>query len=475
MGENTQFEDFYLDNYLISLGKKEPELIDITKDRKDRFIDVCNAIKGYFENEWEIEQEKHSVEIILERQKRAIIGYTKEVSYFKDKISEYLKDNHLIDTWFPEWYPNLVEAIFNENWGFAGISEWFNSEDPKLKYSSSAKVIGDRIYYLIEGQQVLQQQTITKERRRQLRKALLLREPKRRDTDKYAEVFMLDGTRITIYGDELTVDDQDVIVFRKYVIPEYTFEKQAETEMIPEEAIPLFKSMVKLGFNVAFTGAVRTAKTTFLQTWQSYEDPTLEGVLIESNPEIPIHQLMPTAPIARIIVSDEDELNGIVKPLMRSDADYLMLGEARDGIELNLAVRIANKGTRRNKITYHMTDPTDFAYDIAREIFQTYGGNEEYHAIKVTKAFQYIFHFVQLKDKSKKRLKSLYELRYNLDRTISMHPICLYDHKKNSWSWDYTIGKTVKSIANEEEPEEFELFTNQLKHLAEKFPMGEVK
>ncbi|MGD9678947.1 MAG: hypothetical protein AB7V16_11455, partial [Vulcanibacillus sp.] len=196
---------FYLDEYLISLGKlKRNEQIDITKDKKQRYKDVCDAIIKYFTNEWDKEQKTHGAESSLERQKRAIIGYTNEVSFYKDKISEYLKQNNLFDLWYPEWYPNLVEAIFHDNWGIAGIYEWLYSDDPKLKYSSSAKIIGEKIYFLIDGKQVLQKQTISKERRERLKRALILSDPKKRINDKYTEVFMLDGTRITIYGDNIT-------------------------------------------------------------------------------------------------------------------------------------------------------------------------------------------------------------------------------------------------------------------------------
>ena len=88
--------------------------------------------------------------------------------------------------------------------------------------------------------------------------------------------------------------------------------------------------MVSLGYNVAFTGAVRTAKSTFLSTWQAYENRELEGVMIETDPEIPMEKLMPEAPIVQLI-ADGDRLSAITKNLLRSDADYFIMAEARDG------------------------------------------------------------------------------------------------------------------------------------------------
>lgn len=86
---------------------------------------------------------------------------------------------------------------------------------------------------------------------------------------------------------------QDVIIFRRYVVPSYTFEEQAQRGTIPKDSIRLFEAMAVLGYNVAFTGAVRTAKSTFLSTWQAYEKSELEGVMIETDPEIPMEKLMP--------------------------------------------------------------------------------------------------------------------------------------------------------------------------------------
>lgn len=123
----------------------------------------------------------------------------------------------------------------------------------------------------------------------------------------YHEVYMLNGTRITIFGEGKTKESQDTIVFRKFFVKDYTFDKQVELGSIPKEAVPLFKAMIKGGYNVAFTGAVRTAKTTFLTTWQSYEDQMLEGVSVETDPEIPFHLIMPDAPIMQL-VADGDEL-----------------------------------------------------------------------------------------------------------------------------------------------------------------------
>lgn len=468
---------FFIDEYLkaeeekIERAKKQTTVASPrTVSQFQLFLELCQAVKLYFNEEWEREQGGSSdkSELLLERQKRAIIGNETEVAYFKDKIQDFLAEHKKSGEWYPEWYTSIVDAIFHENWGLAGISEW-----KRLSNSSSAKIIGDRIYFLIDGQQKLQPQTISKDRFEQLRKALLLRTPEKRSNDPYSEIYMLSGERISIYRGSLTKEGQPVMVFRKSIVEKYSFEAQANRGTIPADSLNFFKSFAKIGFNVNFVGPVRSAKTTFLTTWQSYEDQKLEGVLVETDPEIPLHEIMPSAPIMQIL-ADNEELAKITKSLMRSDADYLVMAEARDGLALNLAVEMANRGTKRCKSTTHLTMIEDFCFDVSSKIIGTVGGDLSYTMVKVAKSFNYLFELAQLSNKGQKRLKGITEIRYDAkSNQISFHKICKYNYETDSWTFKYDIGEDKRQIAIEENYKEFEVFERELKALSEKYPMKE--
>jgi pilus assembly protein CpaF len=443
-------EKFYLDDYVKSRTKE-------TDQRGLDFQKLCRRVNTEFLREWE--EGKENLDSALRIQKKAIIGYENEVSYFKSRIRQLIKKYGAEHSSYPSWYESLEDGIYQENWGLAGVSEWFSE---KFGESSSAKIIGDRIYFLEDGQMCLKLQTISKDRREQMIRAFLLLTPEERLDKEFHEVYMLDGTRVTIFGGSMTKRGQDAIIFRRYIIPSYSFEEQAARGTIPENSIPLFKAMVRLGYNVAFTGAVRTAKTTFLSTWQSYEDRSLEGVMVETDPEIPIHILMPEAPILQLI-ADNEKLKHLSKNLLRSDADYFILAEARDGIALDTAVKIASKGTRRMKITFHTRDPLDFSYDVAFEIIKSLGGNLDSTARKVAASFDYIFHFIQLKNKNQKRLKSIYELGIDKDtREICMKEICRYDHKTDGWKWIYAVSEDKLISGKEENTEALGIFLKEL-------------
>lgn len=456
---------FYLEEYLDSVyntGKegKQPEK-STNINQKENFIQLCREVKSYMESDWEKAEGKKEDEKFLVYQIRAIVGHQKEVNFFKDKITAYLKKYNFLNHWHPNWYTDLTSAIFHENWGLAGIEKWKRNPN-----SSSCKIIGNRIYYMENGKQKKQEQTISLDRLNQLKQGFLLLNPKQRLEDHFGTIYMLDGTRVTIYDSGLAKEPS--IVFRKYVVDEYNFEAQARLGTIPEESIPIFKAMVDIGYNVAFVGPVRTAKTTFLTTWQSYEDPTLEGVMVETDPEIPLHMLMPDAPIIQLVAEGE-RLRRIMPDILRSDGNYLVMAEARDGVALKIALDVTKKGTRRVKLTFHTGDPIDFCYDVAQEIVNEFGADLWATTVKVAKGYHYIFDFIELKDKSKKRLNGVHEIRYDLiNYEITIHKICEYNPERDDWSFHYTIGKDKEAIGVIENKKALEVFHYTLKEIADK-------
>ncbi|MDP4084722.1 MAG: ATPase [Bacillota bacterium] len=453
--------DLYFENKLEELRHSKGKIQSVVRDEYFfEFHELCQDIKEYMSSKLSEGSEK-----FIEIQKKAIRGYENEVNYFLKEIDKYLIDHNKQDVLYPSWYDSLKIAIFHERWGFSGIYQWL-----KMNNSSSCKIIGERIYFMENGKQTLQRQTISSERLEQLKNALLLGNPEKRKNDDYHEVYMADGTRIEIFNKA----KQHSVVFRKYVITAYTFEEQVRLKTIMHEMIPLLKSMVACGFNVIFGGPPRTGKTSYLTTYQSYEDPTLEGVMIETDPEIPLHIIMPTAPILQLIVDDE-ELEKVIKPLMRSDGDYLIMGEARTGRALNLAVEITKKGTRRVKMSFHTGSPVNFSFDVAQMITKEVGGDIWANMVQVAEGFHYIFVLQQLPyDKSIKKLKGIYELRFDAETLlISSHQICKYDQQTDSWSFKYDIGERIEEVAYEEDPYSFETFKSELKLLSEKYPMTE--
>lgn len=460
---------FYLDEYIQSQNESQDNgqvANNSSQSMLEGFYRLCEMVEHAFMQDWLANEQTDTKksEELLRRQRNAIIGNTSEVNFFKSSIYDFLKRTGLQNEWHPRWYPDLVTAVFEEVWGKKGLYEWMT-----MPNSQSAKIIGSRIFFMENGKMTKKEQTISKEKLDQLINALLLPWPKENRTKDSYEIYMLDGSRIKIYLEEYA--KETTIIFRKYTVDIYSFREQAARNTIPAEAIPLYRAMIDIGFNVAFIGPPRSAKTTFLATWQSYEDPDLEGIMIETDPEIPLHKIMPNAPIVQL-VADDEKFKQIIKDLKRSDGDYLVMAEARDGVALKAALDVTKMGTRRVKMTYHTSDPIDFSYDVGLEIVQTYGGSVLSTAIQVAKGFHYLFEFYQLDDKSQKRLKGIYEQRFNPeDLSITVHQICKYDERNHAWQFAYDIGQDKIDIGTRENPEALQIMISELKKLAAMWPL----
>lgn len=438
-------------------------------DNNSKFLLLCSRIKEHIDKEWLKEQNNNNTDLLLKRHKNAILGKPTEVNYLKDKIREYLKANKLESEKYPSWYKNLVDAVFHENWGIAGIAEWMDIPD-----SSSAKIIGDRIYYFIDGKQVLKEQRMTAKRFEQLRQALMLRDESKRLDEDYSELYMESGERVTVYTGSRVIEGQSTMVFRKYIVDVLTFDEQASRRTIPYELIPALEALVKCGVRVAFIGPVRSGKSTMLLTWQRYEDPELEGVLIQTDPEIRIHEVMQKAPIVPLIAGGKQLLE-LSSEILKSDADYFIVQEVRDGYTAYIAVEAANKGTNRLKISSHLSNPPDFSYDLANKIQGVYGGNIDYIITRVANSFDILFEMIPLPGgRNEKRLKSIYEIRYdNITNEISYHKICEYQRNTDQWKFNYSIGERIEELGLFENEKALNVYKSTLKALSEKYPMPE--
>ena len=87
-------------------------------------------------------------------------------------------------------------------------------EKPGIRESSSAKIIGNNIYFLINGKSVLMPQKYLMHGGAV--KRLRLNSPDKR-ASFYEELYMNNGIRVSVYAGDITFN-QDVIVFRKYIV-----------------------------------------------------------------------------------------------------------------------------------------------------------------------------------------------------------------------------------------------------------------
>lgn len=397
------------------------------------FFNLCEDVRVEINRQYKLESQDADLVTI---QRGAIMGHQKEMDFYKDKIRKIILANKMLDVLVPPWYKSLEDGIFAEIFGFCGLTPWIYDEKPEYLQSTSAKIIGENIYFLLEGRCVLQRQKISRQRLDQLKRALLLGYPKERLETGIHEVYLTNGIRVTIFSGDLIKEGEDVLVLRKYVLRNLSFEGLAHLGTIDYDAVTLLEEMAKDGFNVIFSGPVRSGKTTFLQTWQSYEDKSLEGVSISTDTETDWKTIMGDAPFMQL-VADGKDMEKVVKPLLRGDNDYIILEEMRDATAFNFAIDITSIGTRRTKATIHSSRPMDIPYNMARKVAFQYGGKIEDIVLQIHKNFHFIFHMdTDRNNPGKKVLASITELLW--DREMEKpycRTLCKFDQDGGVWRW----------------------------------------
>ena len=436
------------------------------------FKGVCETVFDEMSKDWRTADEFERAKR-LEKEKRAIMGFEEEILAFSNKIAEIINEKELSDSVYPPWYKSLTDAVFHELYGLSGLAPWVYDYTDEYRKSSSAKLIGDKLFCLINGVSVLQPQRIPKERREQLKRAFLLSSPRERLEYGFHEVYLNNGIRVTVYSGERTKTDQDIMVFRKYVVEDYTFESIAELGTIPYEAVPIFKAMVKAGFNVLIGGPVRSGKTTFLQIWQSYEDSRREGLAIATDPETDWTSILKEAPIMQL-VADGIELEGMLKSLLRGDNDYVLLEEMRDAAAFKLCLDIIEIGSGRSKATVHARDPISLPYRMAESIRSKYGGEINSILIRIFSGFDFFFLFAQNEDcRSEKKLLGMFEYCYDSNRNIvEIRKIIEYNPLTDSWEWNTDLSEGTRKYL-EKYPEEGKTIMSVLRKMESVSPIAE--
>lgn len=447
-----------------------------------KFFDLCQRCGAYIDSAWkdyeDFGDKNHEVlNSSVDMQTNAILRKPKAMLDYKNKIKKFLIESKNENEEFPPYYDSLVEGIFEENWGYAGLAEWFSE---KYKHSQSAKIIGNKIFFFFEGEEKLQAQTISDNRRDQLKRALMRNIKNEAQNKDYYEFQLETGERVTIIQEVeptfgIAKKGCESIVFRRYLVEKLTFEEQASRGTISPEMVELFKLMIPLGFNVLFTGCVRTAKTTMLETWLSYYStcPSLEIVLVEPNPEIPLSLMLPNFPVIELITgSNKDNIEEMKQIILRSDCDTIVMGEARTAVDLLLFMQIMSKGARRSAGTYHTNTPEDICYNISSEICIQTGSNVDYMTAKVASNLDYVFYMVQLEDKSQKRLESVYEIYCDPDTHKPVYTkIIEYQYKTDSWRFKDSVCNDHITKAQKMDSAALKKFRELLSELAAKYPM----
>lgn len=459
-------KDFLIDEYILEYQKTNRK-----KGTSFNFYDVCKKSSEYINSIIESNLMKNSKEDYIDINHRALTGDVLAEKIIKEHIAEFLKQNLLLEIEYPSYYSEIVEAVFQEEYGWGPLSVWRRDE-----FSEGAKAIGTDIWFRQKGEYVLQDFKFHNVQRvKDLCQRFVLLD-KNNHLDEHEntilETFSPDGVRISVVYPKRFYEP--AITLRKEVVKDYSFEMQAQKRTIPEESILLFKILSRLSLNSVVAGPPESGKSHMLLSMFS-ECKTMHTFYVESSWEKLLRAIFPETPVIHGI-GKGDELERLIFPTaLRHDIMQFMVGEIRS-FETEIYGTAGERGLRKLMGTLHNNDPVNIPGILARLNIQHHGG-KGFDFREQCIRFAENLHFsvtMDLLDGSNKRVTGIqfYDLDpYSLE--VMMYKIMDYDYEEDSWSFNNVIPERIRRILKRFNNQELHLLQENLDMLAIKYPMKE--
>jgi len=466
--EDVQFN---LSNFLSKNGADQGQL-EVTSYRKRKnFEEVCQTVKKHLDKTLveghDDSTNKDSAEW-LEHQHNAIIGDPKAIQYVTSRIEDAVKELNISpDTEFPPYFDDLYEAIFHAKWGRQILQKWYHYPE-----SEAAVITGTELWLDIDGQFVKQSEEFdSREHVWDIIEAFKMKDENAVVNAKNPELEIdyADGTRVTIIIPPRSRDY--FVIFRRFVVNNFTLEEQASMNTITEKDVPLFRSMARLMLNTFIAGRVRSAKTTFLKTLIQERSPDYIVGCLEKHFELALKLHMPERLFAEF-QSTEGELHKTVPRLLRVEHDYIVIGECRSK-EFEGAMQACERGERGLLSTYHITKPSRFVPQIARHLCDEYPNRRpEMEVERVADNIDVVITMTTGRNRSHKLVKSVSEIIWDDEKKEYHHRDWIrYNYETGSYEYCAAISPSLKELMYEESKEDADRFISLLEKRASQSPM----
>lgn len=455
---------FSAEDYLL---KEKTGSLTLSKNKD--FFYISKVAKDEVEKQIELKIKNNSKEDYVEIYHRALIGDPASIKMIKGMIRDFINFNSYTEIQFPNYYSNLENAIFHQEFGLGPLSTWWE----KIQ-SPAAKVIGKDIWYMQNGEYVRQSFSFKNldevyaicQRLKHLDKKNKL------DPQQHTELetISLDGIRISIMIPERSYEP--IITLRRQVVSIHSFEEQSKLHTIPSESIGLFKFLSKLSLNSIVAGPPAVGKSTFLMTMLA-ETQHLHTAFVESNYEFYIREIFPNTPFIHVRGEGADLEKKVFPALLRHDIEQIIVQEVRKA-ETEIYGSAGERGIKKLMGTFHNLDPVNIPGTLARLNIQHHSGTglsyrDEYIRFAENLHFSITMDEV---DKTKKRITGVqfYDVNpHNLQ--VSIYKIIHYDYEKDTWEYNNDIPQRIERIMKIRDLNSYNEFQSLLSNLSTKYPM----
>lgn len=403
----TEVKNFNIHEYFRSRGIDAEEKATTLYEQKQAFKTIGMKVKEEINRRIQ-EMDKEEGDELLNRQEKAITGDPKEINYYINLIGSILEKQNLTSKSFPSYYSSLEEAIFHEIYGLKLLQKWYNL----FPDSEAAEFNGVEFRVEVNGELRLQEERLERvEDIYDIIRVFLMKYGQKFNKENpILEVTMEDGSRVTVIGPPY--HEVPVVTFRRFIVKNYSLEKQAELKTILKEDIPIFRSLARTYTNILLAGKVRSAKTTFLKTLFSTRDDRDNVILIEKNKELALRQSFPNycGSIKEFVV-EEGALHDIYPVILRKEHDVVLIGEVRS-IEIEAALQACERGTRGLMTTFHLTNVLKVVQQLARLVLSAFPNfTQKSQEERIAEAFDIIITMDKKRHRNEKQVTSVSEVR----------------------------------------------------------------
>lgn len=460
---------FDISNHIQDHGVNELKK-DEKKKENNTIESISNKVKEYFKDIYS--DDKTNSSEATKRQElehRAVLGDKDAELILVQDIETYLRENNLLGIKYPTFYNSLAEAIFHEIYRFGVVHKWASFPE-----SASAKIQGKEIWFKIKGEFVKQKEEFKNEEFvYEIIRALEMANPglKVNASNPQAEVEMKDGTRVTIIRPPRAL--KPTIVFRRFIVRNFSFLEQANRGTIAHEDINFFDNLAKLYLNTIIAGHVESGKSTMLKTFYGAREPEKVAVLVESSPETYLKRDFPDR-LVHDFYSLDTSVETIFRAILRVDHDYMIVQEVR-GVEAEGAIAATQRGRSGLLMTYHITDPANTATQLAQHITDEFPNRREANEIRRISSQLDIGITMSNFPGNEKRVTSIYEICYDSKEDRAwINYLMRYKPDTDSWIYNSNVSPGLLEKMRKVSRSRTDSFLNHLSNRSFEHPMEDI-
>lgn len=441
----------------------------------EEFYEVCKKARDYVFKIYDkkVESGKEDSKEYVNLYHRAMLGHANEVNMIKQQIKEFINLNALFDIYCPEYYENLIDGIFEEEYGWGPLSAWKRETD-----SEGAQVIGTDIKFKTPKGWILQPFSFRNIEQAKEVYARLANVDSQNKLDEHTNTELYtsthDGYRVSIMIPKRTFEEP-VITMRNQTIKTHSFAVLEKYHTIPEGTATLLTHLSRMFLNNLVVGPPGCGKSTLLMTMLGtvlYREKdgkqvpeSYNTLFAESSPEWAIRKLFPHSNVLHVIGEGEDFEKVISEAMLRHDITRVVTSEIRQ-YETGLYHRGALQGIKQVMGTLHDLHPQDVPGILTNLYLQ-------YHKVNlnpdnVYKTFAENLHYSISMDEvdiDKKRVTGIQF--YDVDKSLSVkvYKILHYDYLTDTWSFYNDIPKRITEMMKKNHYAEFNNFKALLDEL----------